>query len=365
MHYAIVGAGSVGSFVGAHMVRTGHKVTFIDQWVAHVDAMKRQGLHLEGTSGELNIAVNALHIHEVQSLVKDQIDVALICVKSYDTAWATMLIKDYLSPTGFVVSVQNSFNEELMARIVGWGRVVGCVLNTIGVEVREPGKVVRWYEGSPDYAVFRVGEMHGRVTPRCQQVVSALSNAEVAAVTTNLWGERWSKLTINSLGSAIGAVTGMGLAEMYRNARTRRLVMRLGQEAISVGFALGFSLEAICGVSPEVWQRSQHDAGAESELFYALEHWADRIRSDGQASTLHDFRRGRRMEAESINGLVVQRGRSVGVATPYQELMVDLVRKLVAGDIEQGMASLEAVLAQSDAVALLSETEAPEANARL
>jgi 2-dehydropantoate 2-reductase len=254
VHFAIVGAGSVGGFIGAQIARAGGHVTLIDQWPQHIDAIKADGIHIEGTSGTFTVQMKALHIHEVQSLISDPVDVALICVKSYDSDWSTALIKDYLSPRGFVVSVQNSFNEEKMAKIVGWGRVLGCILNTIGVELTAPGKILRWYKPSTaDYAVFRVGEMHGRPTERAQAVADALSVADVAKVTTNLWGERWSKLTINSLGSGTAAVTGIGLADMYLNDQTRLLALRLGQEAIQVGMAQGYELEPICGVSPQTW----------------------------------------------------------------------------------------------------------------
>ncbi len=341
MHFAIVGAGSVGAFIGATMTRSGRKVTLIDQWPEHIEAMKRDGARIEGTSGDFRVPVKALHIHEVQRLHSDPVDVALICVKSYDTEWSTALIKDYLSPTGVVVSLQNSFNEEAMARIVGYNRVLGCVLNTIGVEVREPGQIVRWYHpSSPDYAVFRVGEMHGRVTRRATAIAQALSTADVAKVTTNLWGERWSKLTINSMGSATGAVTGIGLVQMYRQDGPRHLAMRLGQEAIQVGTALGFELENICGVSPAQWLSSITSAEDERKLDAALYAWADRIREDGQASTLHDWKRGRRMEAESINGFVVKKAAEAGLPVPHHSAMVDLTRKLERGEITQ---SLEAI----------------------
>lgn len=341
MHIAIVGAGSVGSFLGATMTRSGRRVTLIDQWPEHIEAIKKNGVRVEGTSGDFVVPVTALHIHEVQRLINDPVDVALVCVKSYDTEWSTALIRDYLAPSGVVVSLQNSFNEEAMARIVGYNRVLGCVLNTIGVEVREPGTVVRWYQPStPDYAVFRIGEMHGRITPRARAIAEALATADVAKVTTNLWGERWSKLTINSMGSATGAVTGIGLVQMYRDAGPRRLSMRLGQEAIAVGTAMGFELESICGATPDQWRASMTDAAAARHLDAVLAVWADRIRADGQVSTLHDWKRGRRMEAESINGLVVRKATEVGVEVPYQAAMTELVRKLERGEIEQGIAAI-------------------------
>ena len=118
---AFVGAGAVGGYVGGHLHRLGHDVTLIDPWPEHIETIKRQGLHLEGTQGEYLVQPRALHLHEVQSLFKDPVDIAFVCTKSYDTAWATMMIRQYLSPGGFVVSLQNCMNEETIAGIVGWG----------------------------------------------------------------------------------------------------------------------------------------------------------------------------------------------------------------------------------------------------
>ena len=120
----VVGAGAVGGYVGGHLTRAGHDVTLIDSWPEHVEAMRRDGLQLSGlTAAERHtVPGNALHLTEVQGLVRQKpIDVAIVSVKSYDTEWATLLIRQYLAPGGFVVSLQNCINEERIAQHVGWG----------------------------------------------------------------------------------------------------------------------------------------------------------------------------------------------------------------------------------------------------
>jgi 2-dehydropantoate 2-reductase len=108
---------------------------------------------------EFTVKVRALHLTDVQQLIKEQpIEVAFVCVKSYDTAWATMLIRQYLSPTGFVVSLQNCMNEETIAGVVGWGRVVGCIASAITVELCELGHVRRATgKSGARHIVFRAG----------------------------------------------------------------------------------------------------------------------------------------------------------------------------------------------------------------
>jgi 2-dehydropantoate 2-reductase len=105
---AIVGAGAVGGYAGAHMVRAGEDVTFIDPWPEHVEQMRRRGLRVTHAMDveEFSVPVRALHITDAQHLSKEApVDIAFVCMKSYDTAWATMLIRQYLAPDGFVVSL--------------------------------------------------------------------------------------------------------------------------------------------------------------------------------------------------------------------------------------------------------------------
>jgi 2-dehydropantoate 2-reductase len=167
-----MGAGAVGGYVGGHIARTGEDVTLIDPWPEHIEYIKHNGIHLSGTQGEHTVRLKALHLHEVQSLFKEPVDIAFICTKSYDTEWATMMIKQYLAPDGFVVSLQNSLNEERIANIVGWGKVVGCIASTIGVDAYKAGHVMRTRQaGGSTYTIFRVGEVHGRITPRVQDIV--------------------------------------------------------------------------------------------------------------------------------------------------------------------------------------------------
>jgi len=81
---AIVGAGAVGGYAGAHMAQAGHDVTFIDMWPDNVEAMRASGLTI----------THPLHICDVQALSKEPpIGIAFICVKSYDTSWAATMIR--------------------------------------------------------------------------------------------------------------------------------------------------------------------------------------------------------------------------------------------------------------------------------
>src|ERR1044071_1869252 len=121
---AFVGAGALGGYVGGYLAHHGQDVTLIDMWPEHLEAIRSRGLELDGVTAEEKFTVTqakTMNLTEVQSLSKQKpVDIAFVAVKSYDTQWATALIKPYLAPDGYVVSLQNCLNEEKIAGIVGW-----------------------------------------------------------------------------------------------------------------------------------------------------------------------------------------------------------------------------------------------------
>ncbi len=113
----VVGAGAVGGYTGGHMSRAGHDVTLIDAWPEHVEYMRSHGLQLSGlTEAERHsVRVNAWHVCDVQNLAKQKpVDIAFICVKSYDTEWAAHLIKPYLGAEAVRVGQALGYQLEKM-----------------------------------------------------------------------------------------------------------------------------------------------------------------------------------------------------------------------------------------------------------
>jgi len=124
---AVLGAGANGASIGADLTRAGVDVTLIDQWPAHVEAMRADGLRIEMPEETLEVEVRALHLCEVAEL-RQPFDVVLIVIKAYDAAWAARLIAPYVQPDGLVAGVQNGMTAATIAEAVGAERTVGCVI---------------------------------------------------------------------------------------------------------------------------------------------------------------------------------------------------------------------------------------------
>ena len=88
---AVLGAGAIGSSVGADFTEAGEDVWLVDQWPAHVEAMRSTGLRVVMPDHDLQVKVRSLHLSELAS-ERPSFDIVFLATKSYDTAWMTQLI---------------------------------------------------------------------------------------------------------------------------------------------------------------------------------------------------------------------------------------------------------------------------------
>ena len=338
---AFVGAGALGGYVGGSLAQLGHDVTFIDPWPAQVEAIRAGRLELDGMTPEERFTVRkakALHITEAQSLARQPVDVAFVAVKSYDTGWATALIAPYLSPQGFVVSLQNCMNEETIAGIVGWGRTVGVVASLISVDLYEAGRIRRTVpKGGDQHTVFRIGEPHGRITPRIEELVSWFRGIDSAKATSNLWGERWTKLVQNAMNNPITSATGLTTPACMADPAIRRFSLQVAGEGIRVGQALGFQLEKIRGIEADVLARAaEGDKPALDRVESAMVPRAGaNSRGDIQRPSMaQDILKGRRTEIEAMNGAIARRGAELGIPTPANAKIAEIVARIERGALK-------------------------------
>jgi 2-dehydropantoate 2-reductase len=331
----IMGAGAIGSVVGGMLTKAGHDVTLIDQWYAHVEAMKAHGLRLSGTVGDHVVPVKAVHLYEAQG-IQEPFDAVFLAVKGYDTEWATMFAIRFLrEPDGVIVDFQNGINDERVAKVAGRERTLGCVI-TIGAGLYEPGHAMRTDTGALG---FKIGELDGRDTPRARRLAEVVSDVAPAKVTTNLFGERWSKMTTNCMANPLAGLSGFGSMEIRTEKTPRRIALQIAGEVIRVGRAAGHEVEPIYGIPSDRIVAAAEGKDLE-EVENEMAAGAQRL-AGGRPSFLQDVMRGRRTEIEELNGFVVAEGKRLGVPTPFNEAVVREVRRHGVGTLKPDPRNLE------------------------
>ena len=334
---AVLGAGAIGSCVGADLTKTGHDVTVIDQWPQHVEAMKAAGLRISMPDEELEIRVDARHLCELASLNRT-FDLVLMAVKSYDTRWMAELIRPYLAADGTLVAMQNGMNDEAVSDIVGRERTVGCVVELSG-EIYTPGIVQR--DTTRPGTWFAVGELDGTITPRVEEIRTILSNVAVVDVSDNILGAKWTKLIANSMTMAPFGLTGLKNWQARELPGMFEISVQLGREAVAVGAALGYQLEPIFGLTPDEFAGSTDEVLATAQRTLMAH-----IGSNSTTAPVHDHIKGRRSEIAYITGLVVARGTELGVPTPYNAAVLEIDEQLNTGQLAMAESNVDLLKAR-------------------
>ena len=78
LRIAVLGAGAVGGYIGGFLADAGYRVALVDAWADHVDKINADGLRLSDPLGSVTVRAEAMHLHQVQSFIRDPIDIALV-----------------------------------------------------------------------------------------------------------------------------------------------------------------------------------------------------------------------------------------------------------------------------------------------
>jgi 2-dehydropantoate 2-reductase len=328
---AVLGTGANGSCAAADLTRAGHDVVLIDQWPAHVEAMRASGLRITMPDEELHVQVAAHHLCDVCALNR-KFDIVLLMMKAYDTGWACEFIKPYLEDDAIVVGIQNAMTAEIIADVVGSSRSIGCVVE-LSSEIFTPGVVQR--NTPPAKTWFGLGSLDPSMDARVQEVEAILRHVGKVSVTPNILAAKWMKLVVNTMCLGPFALLGLRLSEAAELPGMRELVLRVGAEALEVGQHLGHTIEPIFGLKPE-------DVKGSNQL---LEKLLDKLNRDigprARDCVLQDHLKGRYSEVDMINGLVVEESERLGKPAPANAVIVELTRRIQAGTLKPDPANLQ------------------------
>lgn len=320
----VVGAGAIGGVIAAKLTRAGYDVTALDANRAHVEQMRVPGLVLEDLGHTCQIPVRA----EYDAGALDRrFDFALITVKApYLEAALTPLVEADLVDT--YVALGNGLIQHRLGRLVGKNRLmVGLV--EWGATNLGPGRIAQTTR-----APFVIGT-HGARTPA---LCEALGHVAEIRVSTDIASQVWSKLLVNSTFSGLGAVTGLLYGQIVDSAVGRRVALSLWTEGFDVARACGATPEKVLGVHPEqLVVRSVEDMPTAEVALRILMSAA----AATKASMLQDLERGAVTEVDDINGGVVREGAQVGLPTPLNQRIVDLVHDCEHGHRQPEPAALD------------------------
>ena len=292
----IMGSGAMALYFGARLVSAGTNVTLIGSWTEGINALQKNGIRVTEKKGEKRYPVTATS--EINSINKKNI--ALVLVKSWQTARAAQQLSEILELDGIALTLQNGVgNLEILRDALGEDRTAQGV-TTIGATLLEPGLVRLGGDG-----VINL-ESH----PKMSTIMHVLGKAgfKIEEV-TDISKIVWSKLVINAAINPLTALLGVPNGHLLKSPAAKEIMIAAANEAARVASAKGIDLNY------------QYPDKAVEEVALTT--------AGNISSMLQDIKRGAPTEIEYINGAIIKEGNKLGIPVPWNDILYKLVKSKV------------------------------------
>lgn len=315
---AIVGAGAMGTLLGACLNSAGVKADLVDVNQKHIDAMNTNGARVVGKVN-MTVPVTALS----PDMMDGVYDVVFLLIKQTYNEASFPQLAPHLGGNSVVVTMQNGIPEKAVAEAFGEERTMGCAV-TWAATMEGPGVTI----STNDREMWNsnLGRLDGKITERGKRIQAILSNMCHTELSDNLAGIRWSKLIINSSFSGMSAALGYTFGQVLDDPEALYCAQKIARECIRVSRALGVSLHPI-GEDGRLDALMDFDTEEERIATFRIYKRLFGTCYDGKASMLQDLERGMRTEICGINGVLSDYGKTVGVPTPFCDTVVEIVKE--------------------------------------
>lgn len=309
MKIVVVGPGAMGCLFGGFLAKSGQDVTILDKNPDRANRIKKQGIEIEGVSGEHKIEINA--ISDTKGLADP--DLIIISVKSYDTETAINSVKDIIGANTLILTLQNGIgNVETIAEVVGQEKIVAGITSQ-GATLLGDGHIR--HAGKAE-TVIGHWQATGKKTKKWQiprhrilEIAKILRQAGFETkLSDNINNLLWSKLIINVGINALTAVTHLKNGMLLEYETTRNLMRQAVLEATKVAKRKRFSL-------------------IYSDPIKKVESVA-KATAGNISSMLQDILKKKRTEIDYINGAIAREGEDLNIPTPVNAVLTDLVKAI-------------------------------------
>ena len=326
MRFLFFGAGAIGSYIGGSLIRAGNDVAFIER-PAVARILRREGLSVTIDGTEHRIPPAAVHDGAAEALRGRPPELMVFALKSYDTAAAVESLRPLRDKLPSALCLQNGVeNEPLLETVFGRNRVIaGSVTSAVG----------RGRSGTVRLERKRgVGIARGH--PLSRPAAEAFDRAGLRArLYPDARSMKWSKLLTNLTANAASAILAMSPQALYADTRLFRLDREMLRECLRVMDAAGTDVTDLPGTPVRALAfAARHLPAAAARPLLA------RAVGGGRGAKMPSFyldlESGRgKTEVDWLNGAVVRTGLSLGVPTPVNRTLTDILRRLAEGGLSR------------------------------
>ncbi len=323
MKTLVIGSGAVGSVISGILARSGFEVHIACKTNEIAERINTIGVVYRKRKQQLYQPVKAFG--SVNQTPDNYYNYILIATKSFDIEQPTKDALSKLKPKGLLVSLQDGYCEEHLARIAGTDKVVGAIvawgatfdINRMEAQITSSGEMI-------------IGKLDGSDDPRLDNLQYMLNFVAPTRVVDNINAHIYSKLIINSCVTTLGAITGLNVGALIINNKLRKTFLQIINETVVVANRLKIEI-------PDYAEKLNYYKLIQGKTIY------HRVRKHlyifvfgfkyrkVKSSGLQSIERGEKTEIDYLNGYIVKRGREMGIELPVNERLVEIVHEIENG----------------------------------
>lgn len=302
MKYAILGAGAMGSTIGALLKKGGQEVVLVDPYREHLEKIKRDGLQLQLIDHHETVQLQTC----VNPAEAEPVDVVIILVKGFHTIEAVKGAKNLFREDTVVCSLQNGLgNEELLHQLFPRNPILQGVMWMTGT-IPEPGSVKANVGGGTAIYLGCAGKEPTAETAAKQVAAHLRAGGISAEFSANVTEIIWKKVVINACVNGTCGILRTNVKTLFNHPLGMKLVEEITQEVVAVAARKGIALD--------------YDALI-ADMLASVKRAGEHLPSMAQ-----DIRYQRKTEIDFLNGAIAAYGAQLGIPTPANEYVTRYVK---------------------------------------
>ena len=300
MKIAIVGAGAMGSLFAGHLAEVEEDVWVYDVWEEHIQAIRENGLTMIGPQGEKRIPLKAT----TNPSEPGPVDFLLLFVKYPYTLQAIQDAGPMIGPHTSVLTLQNGIGGVDIIRKSILEDQILFGLTTLTSELTGPGCIEESFKGEGDTYFW---PLNGEVSEKVEQISAVFNKAGIhTKIAPDVELRIWQKLLINACQNSLTAITRLKVGDLTDQDASRDIFNGVIAEIVQVANRKGIPLDL-------------------EEALEFNRKVAEQAR-DHYPSMLIDVKSKRKTEIDCLNGAVIREGKRLGVETPFNCVIYNIIR---------------------------------------
>ena len=330
MRIAIYGAGSLGTVLGAYLAKAGIEVDLYSRNEKHIQALRKDGATVVGKV-QLKQHVHAFLPSGMHGLY----DCIFLLTKQLENRNVASFLKPFLAEDGMLCTMQNGLPEPLLMEILGKDRVCGCAVGW-GATLLGPG--VAELTSEPDTLCFSLGLPFPGREERLGEIAAILGHMGPVTIEQNFIGARYSKLLINAAFSGTATALGATFGRVAQDKQARRIAQLVMKECLDTARAGGIKMEPVQG--KDIAKLFDYHSPFKRMISFALIPVAMKKHASLKPSMLQDIEKGKPCEVDAINGVLDEQAQKVGVATPANTMVLEVIHRIEKGELRADWGNL-------------------------